>query len=133
MSAANIAFVQSLYVAFGRGDIDAVAAGMAPDIRWEIVGRAEDYPTLGVRQGREAVRAFFGLIGELHEMLAFTPGDFYADGETVIVTGREKWRLRKNGREVETAWVQLFTIRDGKVASFREFTDTARFASAHRG
>jgi len=133
MSAANIALVQSLYAAFGRADIDAVMAGMAPDIRWDIVGRPEDYPTLGVREGREAVRAYFGLIGERHEILAFTPEAFYADGETVIVTGAEKWRLRGGDQAFETAWVQLFTIRDGKVASFREFTDTAQFARASRG
>lgn len=130
MTAANIALVQSLYAAFGRGDIEAVLGGTTPDIRWEVVGRAEDHPTLGVREGREAVREFFGLIGELHEILEFTPREFYADGDTVIVTGQEKWRLRGGDKEFETAWVQLFTIRGGKVASFREFTDTAQLVLA---
>jgi ketosteroid isomerase-like protein len=29
--------------------------------------------------------------------------------------------------------VHVFTIRDGKVAKFREFNDTAQFAEAYRG
>jgi ketosteroid isomerase-like protein len=39
MSATNIAFVQSLYAAFGRGDIKAVIAGLAPDVDWTVNGR----------------------------------------------------------------------------------------------
>jgi ketosteroid isomerase-like protein len=34
MSAANIAFVQSLYAAFGRGDIATIVNGLAPDVDW---------------------------------------------------------------------------------------------------
>jgi len=29
--------------------------------------------------------------------------------------------------------VHVFTIKDGKVTDFREFTDTATFAEAYRG
>lgn len=133
MSAANIEFVQSLYAAFGRGDLEAIAAAMAPDIRWEIVGRPEDYPTFGERVGPQAVLEFLGLVGQLHEVLAFAPETFHADGDTVVVTGRETWRVRASGREVEAPWVQIFTLCDGQVAAFREFTDTARFALADRG
>ena len=48
MSAANIAFAQSLYAAFGRGDIDTIVAAAAPDIRWDFNGRRKDYPLLGL-------------------------------------------------------------------------------------
>ena len=40
--------------------------------------------------------------------------------------------LRKNGRKVASEWVHIFTIRDGKVAHFREFLDTAPVARAYQ-
>jgi ketosteroid isomerase-like protein len=41
--------------------------------------------------------------------------------------------MRGSGRQVASDWVHIFTIKDGKVAAFDEFTDTARFAEAMRG
>jgi ketosteroid isomerase-like protein len=42
MSAADIAFVQNLYAAVGRGDIKAVVAGLARDVDWTANGRRKD-------------------------------------------------------------------------------------------
>ena len=41
--------------------------------------------------------------------------------------------LPKNGRKIASEWVHIFTIRSGKVATFREFLDTATVAEAYRG
>jgi ketosteroid isomerase-like protein len=133
MSNGNITLVQSLYAAFGRGDIATLVAAMAPDVRREVVGRPKDYPLLGVFKGQEGVREFFRLIGELQEAVAFAPRDFHASGDMVFVLGSEGWKLRKTGKPVATEWAHIFTIKDGKVTAFREFTDTAQFAEASRG
>ena len=45
MSNANIVHVQSLYAAFGRGDIATLLAGCAADIDWETVGRPFKFAT----------------------------------------------------------------------------------------
>ena len=47
-----LSVVQNVYAAFGRGDIPALLDALAPDVRWEVVGRKGDYPTFGVRHGR---------------------------------------------------------------------------------
>jgi uncharacterized protein len=133
MSAANIALVQSLYAAFGRGDIATIVGAAAPDIAWEVVGRQSDYPLLGARKGPDGVREFFRLIGELQQVLSFAPRDFHAAGDLVFVFGSEGWKVLKSGKTVETEWLHVFTIKNGRVASFREFTDTAQFAEAYRG
>src|SRR3954451_14104380 len=67
MSNVNITHVQSLYAAFGRGDIAALLAGCAADIDWETVGRPDDFPTLGPRKGLKAVEEFFRLVDENEE------------------------------------------------------------------
>ena len=62
MSNANVALAQSLYAAFGRDDIATIVGAMASDVTWEVVGRAKDYPLLGVSKGQDGVREFFRLI-----------------------------------------------------------------------
>lgn len=133
MSSANIALVQSLYAAFGRGDIDAIVAASAPNIRWEVVGRKEDYPILGVWNGSKEVRSFFRTVAEAQETVAFSPREFHAAGALVFALGHYAWKLRKNGNPVDTDWIHVFTVDNGKVTQFREFTDTAQFAKAYRG
>ena len=78
MSNANIAAVQNLYAAFGRGDIDTIIAGSAPDIDWQTVGRKSDYPAFGPRKGAAQVQEFFQIIADNEEFSDFSPREFYA-------------------------------------------------------
>ena len=73
MSNANIAHVQSLYAAFGRGDVATIVAGLTPDVDWQTVGRESDFPTLGPRKGTKAVEEFFRLVAENEDFSEFTP------------------------------------------------------------
>jgi len=133
MSEANIATVQSLYAAFGRGDIDTVIAGCLPDVNWTSGGRKEDYPPFGARKGIAAVRDFFRSVGEVQDFSEFSPREFYADRDKVFVLGRYTMTVKKTGQQITSEWVHIFTFRGGKVSEFREFTDTAAFAAAYKG
>ena len=47
----------------------------------------------------------------------------------------EQFRPRRNRERlgsVSSDWIHVFTVRDGKVTTFREFTDTAQFAAAYQ-
>ena len=72
---ANIALVQSMYAAFGRGDIPAIVAACAPDIAWEVVGPAKDFPLFGVRHGSAEVERFFRQLPEVHAFTEFSPAE----------------------------------------------------------
>ena len=132
MGAANIELVKSLYAAFGRGDIAAILNALTPDADWEVIGRSKDYPTIGRRKGRAEVQEFFRLVAEMQTADKFEPREFYASGEKVFVMGHYAWTIKKTGRKVVTDWLHVFTVRNGKVSGFREFTDTAQFAEAVR-
>jgi ketosteroid isomerase-like protein len=133
MSNANIAFVQSLYAAFNRGDIAAIIAGLTPDVDWKVNGSRQDYPLLGSWKGPSEVRAFFEGVAQHQEVKSFMPREFFASGDHVFVLGHYDWIVRKTGRPVASDWVHVMTLRDGKVAAFREFNDTAQFVHAMRG
>jgi ketosteroid isomerase-like protein len=133
MSQTNVTFVQSLYAAFARGDIATIVAGLAPDVDWRVNGNRSDYPLFGSRKGPREVQAFFEDIPKLQDFSEFTPREFLAAGERVFVLGHYAATIRKTGRKAETDWVHIHTVRDGKVAAFAEFTDTAQFAQAWKG
>jgi uncharacterized protein len=132
-SQANIDLVQRLYAAFLCGDIETVVAATTPTVTWEVTGRPQDHPLLGLRTGPRGVQEFFETLGYVQDAVEFTPREFHAAVDKVFVLGRYSWTIRKSGRTVASNWIHVFTIRDRRIAAFVEFTDTAKFAEAYRG
>jgi uncharacterized protein len=120
----NVDIVKGSYEAFGRGDLDGLIAALADDIQWTSPGPS-DLPTAGLRVGHDQVRQFFGTIMELYEFLGFEPQRFIAQGDTVVVTGVDRIRVKATGNVVEETWAHVFTIANGKIATFQEYIDTA--------
>ena len=50
-----------------------------------------------------------------------------------MALGDYAWRVKSTGREYESDFVHVFTVRDEKVARFQEFMDTAAVSAAYRG
>ena len=63
----------------------------------------------------------------------FDPREFVAQGDEVIAVGHYRAKTKRTGQMVEADWAMLFTIRDGKIARFREFTDSAPMVKAYEG
>jgi hypothetical protein len=133
MKNANVSLVQSLYDAFQRDDIKTIIAGLTPDIVWTLNGRQSDYPTFGARKGHKDVESFFKLVADNEDFSEFQPMEFYTDGDRVFVLGHASGKIKKSGRSFSSDWMHVFLIKGGKVASFKEFLDTAQYAGAHKG
>lgn len=118
----NLALVRQAYEAYARQDLEQVLACMAPGITWEIPSVPELCFT-GRRQGRDQVAEYFRMNNELQETRAFTPREFIAQGDKVVVLGHGAWTARDTGAEFESDWVDVFTIADGQITAFREFLD----------
>jgi ketosteroid isomerase-like protein len=131
MSEQNLAIVQGAYNDFKTGDIQALLARMSEDATWqlpEIAGVA----LAGRRTGRDSVAEFFATVARDQDVIEFSPGEFVAQGDKVVSLGHYKWRVKETGREFESDFVHVFTIRDGKIAAFREYFDTAAAAAAYQ-
>jgi ketosteroid isomerase-like protein len=63
--------------------------------------------------------------------LDFQPREFVADGDRVLVVGWERAKVKATNRTVELDWIMSFTLLNGKVAKFREYTDTKALADAY--
>lgn len=118
----NLELVRQAYAAYGRGDVATVLACMSPQVEWEIPA-VPALPFTGKRHGSEQVAEYFRLSGEQQAVREFTPKEFIAQGDKVIVLGHGAWTARETGQDFESDWVHVFTVRDGRIAAFREFMD----------
>jgi uncharacterized protein len=132
MSDANVKLVRDCYDAFKRGDIPFIVNALSADADWQVHGNPKDFPTLGRWRGPAGGQEFFRLVNENLEPVDFSPREFAAADDKVFVLGRYDWKVRKTGKPAGAEWCHVFTIRNGKVTRFREFTDTATFAAAYR-
>ena len=127
----NIAIVQQAYKNFQTGNIPALLAQLSDDVTWQLPEML-NVPFGGKRTTPAGVGEFFALIAENEEPLRFEPREFVAQGEKVVSLGYYQWRLKANGREFDGDFAHVFTIRDGKVVAFQEYTDTAACAAAYQ-
>lgn len=112
------------YSAFLRGDIPGVLNLVTDDVNWFVSG-----PSIvrhaGQRNGRNEVTQFFTTLGESMEALVFEPQHFITQGDKVAVQGHYRWKVLDTGKEFESDWCHVFTVRGGRISGFKEYFDTA--------
>jgi hypothetical protein len=125
---ANIAFVKNAYANFLRGDIPAILDTLADDIEWTTPGQG--VPTEGTRRGKAEVAEFFRLVAATWNFTVFEPHEYVASGNTVVAIGFYSATALSTGKSVSSDWTMVWKVRDGKLAYFREFTDTQALVAA---
>jgi ketosteroid isomerase-like protein len=131
MTEQNKRLVNQAYTNFQTGDIDALVALMADDVTWTLP-EMEGIPFAGKRTGRASVTEFFASVGATQEPLKFEPRELIAEGDRVVALGTYEWRVKTTGREFSGDFAHAWTIRDGKVTEFHEYTDTAACRDAYQ-
>jgi hypothetical protein len=133
MSDQNTKIVQDEYAAFGRGDIPAVLGLLDPNIGWEAVIGADPatVPTAGLRKGVKAVGEFFQTLGQNMFVDQFEPREFMAQGDQVACVGYYKGRVPKTEASMSSSWVIVFTLRNGRIVRFRDWSDSAQLNRAY--
>jgi len=125
MGQQRVEIVRGVYEAFGRGDVQAVLGVMAEEFEWY---EAEGMPYGGLYRNWEAVAE--NVLGPLIEDIPnfeATPVEFIASGDTVAAVVRYTGSGKANGKQLDLPAVHVWDIRDGKIARFRQFVDTAKF------
>jgi uncharacterized protein len=125
----NVDVVRETYEAVGRGDIPTLLSLLTDDVEWTLQGPCV-IPFAGTRRGRAGVAEFFSRVGENLEFELFEPREFVVQGDTVAVLGYERSLIKPTGRALEQEWVHVYTLRDGEIAKFQAFEDTAALVVA---
>lgn len=128
----NTNLVRQAYGNFQRGDIPGVLGLLSDDIEW-ITPETEELPFASAYHGVEEVGRFFSTLDDAQEVLQFEPTEFVAQNDKVVALGHYAWRVKATGRDFQSDFAHVFTMRDGKIARFQEYTDTAAANAAFRG
>jgi uncharacterized protein len=127
----NTAIVKEAFTSFGRRDIPALLNLLSDDVDWQaVVGASAAVPTSGRRVGRDAVERFFADLAGGIDFRRFEPREYVAERDKVVALGFYEANSLTTGRALSSDWVMVFTLRNGKIAQFREFADVAAINAA---
>jgi uncharacterized protein len=122
----NVEVIESLWDAFGRGDIEKVAGGVADD--GEIVF-PDSVPWGGCYRGPDGFRDVIDrLLSHFEEFKAKPEMILGADDDHVAVVVNVSGRGKGGRLDARVVW--LYRLRDGKVIRGEAFPDTARVLDA---
>src|SRR5262245_60502636 len=106
--------VQSVYDAFGRGDIASLLDKIDPQAEVVFEG-PPTIPWAGNRRGRDAWAKFFQTVAENLDDVTLTMAVFAAQGDHIVAAGRYQGRVKKTGKRIDSPLVHLWTIRSAMV------------------
>lgn len=125
--AANRSVVENLYSAFAAGDGAVIGSLLASDLVWieaENGPYADRNPYLGPGAVFEGI---FRRIGVEFDGFVVTPVTYLVNNDRVAVFGRYSGTNRATGKSLDAQFVHVFTVRDGKIVHFQQYTDTAQW------
>ena len=120
----NIRATQSLFEAFGAGDIPTILEHLNDDIVIDFYGPSV-IPYAGHYEGKDQARRFFETVLSSVDIQEFTPHEMLADADKVIVTGHLHLVANATGGVIDSDFVHVITLRDEKWSWFRDFMNTA--------
>lgn len=124
----NSDVIRGLYTAFAKGDVPGVLGALDQDIRWT---EAEGFPYGGTYVGPDAVLAnVFAKLGSEWDGFSAVTEQFVADGDTVVALGEYGGTYKTTGKSFSAPFAHVWTLRDGKVVRFQQYTDTALVQAA---
>lgn len=135
----NLATVQSIYEAFGRGDVAAILDLLADDVEWESWADNSaveaGVPWMVPRQGKAEVVHFFETAGQMEivdlQILDMMESSDQIAVELVLEANLPTWGGGGHYRDEE---LHLWTFNvDGKVTRLRHYIDTAKHIGAYTG
>lgn len=112
-TAATIAAVERFNEAFNRQDVDAVMAAMTGDCVFE---NTQPPPDGERHEGQAAVRAFWEAFFNVSPDARFETEEIFAAGDRCVVRWRYRWADDQLGKPGYVRGVDIFRVRDGKVA-----------------
>jgi ketosteroid isomerase-like protein len=119
--------VRKIYRDFAAGDAAAILATFADDVEFRL---AEGHPYRGAGgawTGKAAVAtSFFAVAGLEWDGWTIGVDETIENAETVVVEGRYSGLYKPTGRPMDVQVCHVWRFRDGKVASFHQYLDTAR-------
>ncbi len=128
----NIATTKLMYEAVPKGDAETVFANLDPEIRIIYYGD-EHIPYAGDFSGLDGAAKFFGAVGQFCTVPKIEPYKFIASGDDLAVWGHLWFEVVATGKQFDSDFAHIITLRDGKWLFFRDFFNSSVASAAFRG
>ncbi|HEX7782245.1 MAG TPA: nuclear transport factor 2 family protein [Sphingobium sp.] len=123
----EVQIVKDFFVAMSRGDREGLLALAAEDIEWIIPGA---WALTGTHRGHVGLTNLLQTASGAVETTIADPMEFVAQGDRVLVVGFATGTVKATNKPFEDNFIFAITVRDGRVASIREYIDTLALARA---
>lgn len=124
----NVETIREMYRLFAARDNEGVRRLFDPAIEWV---QMDGFPGGGRYVGADAVFAgVFAGFRERWESWGAPVEELLDAGDTVVALGRYEGTYRATGRPVRAEFAHVYTLREGRITRFVQYTDTLRVAEA---
>jgi ketosteroid isomerase-like protein len=118
----NIQLVESIFDAFGRGDIPYILDQLTDDVRFQ--ARLDPIvPWSGEYTGKSSVVNYFQALGGAVEVGEHPVNQLVAQDDTVVAIGDVNFRVRETGNHGSSSWIYVWKVRDGQIYDYEQFND----------
>lgn len=127
------AVIERVYDAVAAGDREALRSWLRSDLSWRQAG--SEVPVAGAdRSGADAFihEVIDALEGEWESFSEPVTRTIHA-GPVVVTAGEYVATHARTGRGLRAEFCHIWTVEEGRVSEFRQYTDTAAFAVAVSG
>jgi ketosteroid isomerase-like protein len=119
MSQENVELGRAALEAWNRGGLDGLAEFWHPDINWRAAEGALD--DVGLMEGPDALRDYYRQWEETFEKVRMEVEELLDAGDEVVALVRSIGRMKDSDAEIDIRYAIVFTTRDGKIATGREY------------
>lgn len=112
--------LDKMYAAFGAQSVEEAVTTVSDDSVWIHHG-TQKLPSLRF-EGKEGVKQFFEANFKTLRVEYFDVLNTFQQGNTIIVTGKEKFTKVDDGDILAQKWVQIYTFKEGLIERMEEFS-----------
>jgi ketosteroid isomerase-like protein len=119
--------VEAFYAALAHGDLPTALARLGDSVVWnEAPGMPYEGPA-PYRGAQEVAEHVLARITADVDDLALTNREVIGLGTTVACLGDYTGTARHSGRQFTLPYLHVWTVTDGRITEFRQYTDTATY------
>jgi uncharacterized protein len=121
--------VRGFYDALGRGDVPGVLGRLHDKLEWT---EAKGFPYYSGtwHSPQEVLEKLLVPLSQEWDGFSARAHEFIAQGDRVVSLGEYSGKFKATGKSMSAAFAHVWTIRDGRLARFDMYTDTAKVREA---
>lgn len=127
------AFIEKAYAARKAGDVEALVGMFRPDGVFRVAGAEETFPVSVSARGEKEIRERVHALVQNFRFMEIEPLDLIVEGDKAARRWRAKIKHVSSDTIYEMEAGDIWTFKDGKVASLIQFVDTAQVANLVTG